>query len=182
MFSASLELILSIAYREAESRRHADLTLEHLLYALAHDVEAEKIMQACGADLPALRHDLDNYLQRETDRLPRHSEILNLLLRCGKCARYWRDIRTSVRKICLLVGAVMRRRFGRVFDFHSAACSPALDTLVCAVRCQRCELWEVDIAARDDRDNLSATGTSGKRSRHGAGRSALCDHSRTFCN
>ncbi|SVB59823.1 uncharacterized protein METZ01_LOCUS212677, partial [marine metagenome] len=70
MFSASLELILSIAYREAESRRHADLTLEHLLYALAHDVEAEKIMQACGADLPALRHDLDNYLQRETDRLP----------------------------------------------------------------------------------------------------------------
>ena len=73
MFSASLELILSIAYREAESRRHADLTLEHLLYALAHDVEAERIMQACGADLPALRHDLDNYLQRETDRLPRHS-------------------------------------------------------------------------------------------------------------
>ena len=73
MFSASLELILSIAYREAESRRHADLTLEHLLYALAHDVEAEKIMQDCGADLPALRHDLDNYLQRETDRLPRHS-------------------------------------------------------------------------------------------------------------
>ena len=73
MFSASLELILSIAYREAESRRHADLTLEHLLYALAHDVEDERIMQACGTDLPALRHDLDNYLQRETERLPRHS-------------------------------------------------------------------------------------------------------------
>ena len=37
MFSASLELILNVAYREATSRGHTHLTLEHLLYALAHD-------------------------------------------------------------------------------------------------------------------------------------------------
>ena len=37
MFSAALEIVLTIAYREAVSRRHAYLTLEHLLYALAHD-------------------------------------------------------------------------------------------------------------------------------------------------
>ena len=48
MFSASLELILNIAYREAASRRHTHLTLEHLLYALAHDPEGEKILAACG--------------------------------------------------------------------------------------------------------------------------------------
>ena len=62
MFSTSLELILNVAYREAMSRRHTHLTLEHLLYALAHDTEAERILAACGADLPALRSTLDDYL------------------------------------------------------------------------------------------------------------------------
>ena len=63
MFSASLELILSVAYREATSRRHTHLTLEHLLYALAHDPEGEQILAACGADLPVLRQALDHFLQ-----------------------------------------------------------------------------------------------------------------------
>ncbi len=62
MFSASLELILNVAYREAMSRRHTHLTLEHLLYALAHDTEAERILAACGADLRALRRTLDDFL------------------------------------------------------------------------------------------------------------------------
>src|SRR5205085_10919119 len=62
MFSASLEVVLSIAYREAVSRRHAYVTLEHLLYALAHDVDGERILAACGADLPQLRRDLHTYL------------------------------------------------------------------------------------------------------------------------
>ncbi len=62
MFSASLELILNVAYREAASRRHTHLTLEHLLYALAHDPEGERILSACGADLPILRRTLDEFL------------------------------------------------------------------------------------------------------------------------
>ena len=62
MFSASLELILNIAYREATSRRHTHLTLEHLLYTLAHDPDGERILAACGADLPALRRTLDEFL------------------------------------------------------------------------------------------------------------------------
>ncbi len=62
MFSAAIELILNVAYREATVRRHTHLTLEHLLYVLAHDPEGEKILTACGADLPALRHSLDTFL------------------------------------------------------------------------------------------------------------------------
>ena len=62
MFSASLELILNVAYREAASRRHTHLTLEHLLYALTHDPEGERILAACGADLPDLRRTLDEFL------------------------------------------------------------------------------------------------------------------------
>ena len=62
MFSASLELILNVAYREAASRRNTHLTLEHLLYALAHDPEGERTLAACGANLPALRRTLDEFL------------------------------------------------------------------------------------------------------------------------
>ena len=58
MFSASVEMLLHVAYREATSRRHAHLTLEHLLYVLAHDAEGEQILAACGADLARLRQEL----------------------------------------------------------------------------------------------------------------------------
>jgi ATP-dependent Clp protease ATP-binding subunit ClpA len=74
MFSASLEVVLTIAYREALSRRHAYVTLEHLLYALAHDPDGERILGACGADLPRLRRDLDAYLDGSIERLARGRE------------------------------------------------------------------------------------------------------------
>src|ERR687895_750226 len=71
MFSASLEIVLTVAYREATSRRHTHLTLEHLLYALAHDLDGERILAACGADLPQLRRDLDKYLNESIEQFSR---------------------------------------------------------------------------------------------------------------
>jgi ATP-dependent Clp protease ATP-binding subunit ClpA len=73
MFSPALEVILNIAFREAISRGHAYLTLEHLLYALAHDPDGERILAACGADLPQLRRDLDAYLDEAIERQRRGS-------------------------------------------------------------------------------------------------------------
>ena len=43
MFSASLEAALTIAYREAASRRHADLTARAPAIPLAHDSDGERI-------------------------------------------------------------------------------------------------------------------------------------------
>jgi ATP-dependent Clp protease ATP-binding subunit ClpA len=63
MFTTNLELVLSLAYREADSRRHAHLTLEHLLFAIAHDAKGEEILTACGVDLERLRSDLKKYLE-----------------------------------------------------------------------------------------------------------------------
>ena len=68
MFSASLEVILTIAHREASARRHTHLTLEHLLFALAHDPEGEKILSAVGVDLRQLRTDLDGYLTKSLEQ------------------------------------------------------------------------------------------------------------------
>ncbi len=81
MFSASLELVLNVAYREAASRRHTHLTLEHLLYTLAHDPEGERILAACGADLSVLRRTLDEFMATlETfargERAPEPSQTL----------------------------------------------------------------------------------------------------------
>jgi ATP-dependent Clp protease ATP-binding subunit ClpA len=62
---------LTVAYREATARRHTHLTLEHLLYALAHDPDGERILTACGADMPQLRRDLDKYLQDSVEQFAR---------------------------------------------------------------------------------------------------------------
>ena len=74
MFSASLEIVLTIAYREAVSRRHAYLTLEHLLYALAHDPDGERILKGCGVDMVKLRRELNDYLGDQVEQLKRGHE------------------------------------------------------------------------------------------------------------
>jgi ATP-dependent Clp protease ATP-binding subunit ClpA len=74
MFSQALEIVLTIAHREAISRRHAHLTLEHLVYALAHDPDGESILAACGADLSRLRDALDQYLKEHVEQFPRGRE------------------------------------------------------------------------------------------------------------
>ena len=74
MFSTAVEVVLHIAFREAVSRRHAYLTLEHLLYALAHDPDAERILAACGADLPLLRRNVSDSLDESVEALPRGQE------------------------------------------------------------------------------------------------------------
>ncbi len=74
MFSASVEMLLHVAYREATTRRHAHLTLEHLLYVLAHDTEGERILAACGADLPKLRQELTEFLKQSVEEYPRGFE------------------------------------------------------------------------------------------------------------
>ncbi len=70
MFTAALERVLNVAAREALARRHADLTLEHLLFAAAHDPAGEEILAATGADVPRLKKELDQFLEERVDKLP----------------------------------------------------------------------------------------------------------------
>src|SRR5687767_2828485 len=74
MFSTAVEVVLHIAFREAVSRRHAYLTLEHLLYAVAHDPDGERILAACGADLELLRRNVNDSLNDAVEALPRGQE------------------------------------------------------------------------------------------------------------
>src|SRR6186997_996217 len=74
VFSPSVEVLLTIAYREAVSRRHVYLTVEHLLYALAHDADGERILAACGADLALLRRQLSKHLTESVEQVPGRKE------------------------------------------------------------------------------------------------------------
>jgi ATP-dependent Clp protease ATP-binding subunit ClpA len=91
VFSAALEFVLQIAQREAISRRHAYLTLEHLLYALAHDPEGERILKGCGVDLTKLRRDLNEYLADQIETLARGRERMP-----EQTAAFQRVLRTAV--------------------------------------------------------------------------------------
>jgi ATP-dependent Clp protease ATP-binding subunit ClpA len=73
VFTTNLEKVLGIAYREAASRRHVHLTLEHLLFAVAHDPQGETILVACGVDLDRLRRDLKDDLENAAERLSEDS-------------------------------------------------------------------------------------------------------------
>jgi ATP-dependent Clp protease ATP-binding subunit ClpA len=73
MFTTNLEMVLSVAFREADSRRHTHLTLEHLLFAIAHDPGGEEILAACGVDLERLRQDLKRYLEESVELLTKDS-------------------------------------------------------------------------------------------------------------
>ena len=74
MFSVTLEMVLNVAVREPLSRRHAHLTLEHLLYAVASDPGGEEILRACGVDLDRLRAELKAHLEDALEPLPKGKE------------------------------------------------------------------------------------------------------------
>ena len=75
MSQRELEMALYAAVREAEARRHEYVTVEHLLYALAHEPVASNILLQCGADLVALRSDLQDFLDNDLPALPKEAEV-----------------------------------------------------------------------------------------------------------
>jgi ATP-dependent Clp protease ATP-binding subunit ClpA len=74
MFSVTLEMVLNVAVREALARRHAHLTLEHLLYAVANDPSGEEILKACAVDADRLRAELRRHLEDGVEALPKGKE------------------------------------------------------------------------------------------------------------
>jgi ATP-dependent Clp protease ATP-binding subunit ClpA len=70
MLSKELEFTLNLAFKEARDKRHEFLTVEHLLLALTDNPAALEVLRACGADLEALRKDLEAFLDETTPLLP----------------------------------------------------------------------------------------------------------------
>ena len=58
------------AFRMASDRRHDLVSLEHMLYALTEDPQARDILTRCRTDLPALRTDLEEVLDKAFTAVP----------------------------------------------------------------------------------------------------------------
>ncbi|MDP6981145.1 MAG: ATP-dependent Clp protease ATP-binding subunit ClpA [Myxococcota bacterium] len=70
-----MQLTLQAAYREAVHRRHAFVTVEHLLFALLHDEQGIEIIQACAGNVEQLKHDLERFFQEDMEILPEDEVI-----------------------------------------------------------------------------------------------------------
>ncbi len=70
MINRELELTFAAAIKEAKQRRHEFFTLEHILYAIVHDVTGRGILHQCGADLDKLKDRLEKYFDERLEKLP----------------------------------------------------------------------------------------------------------------
>jgi ATP-dependent Clp protease ATP-binding subunit ClpA len=68
--SRELHLTLQAALREAITRRHAYVTVEHLLYALLHDEQGAEILRHAGADTARLKADLERFFADDVESVP----------------------------------------------------------------------------------------------------------------
>ena len=68
--SRDVEFTLQAAFREAESRRHQFVTVEHLLFALLHGEVASAIVIGCGGDVPAVVRQLERHFADSLESVP----------------------------------------------------------------------------------------------------------------
>lgn len=63
--AAELESTLTQAFAHAKGRKHGEVTVEHLLFALLDDGDASRVLKACGVTPDGLRSELTDYLGNE---------------------------------------------------------------------------------------------------------------------
>lgn len=70
MLNKDLELTLNSAFRDARSKRHEFMTVEHLLLALLDNESASRVLLACGVETDKLRKDLVEFVDSTTPLIP----------------------------------------------------------------------------------------------------------------
>ncbi|OUS26023.1 ATP-dependent Clp protease ATP-binding subunit ClpA [Gammaproteobacteria bacterium 45_16_T64] len=74
MLSKDLEVTLNLAFRDARSKRHEYMTVEHLLLALLDNDSASSVLVACGSSIEILRGDLTAFVDETTPLIPTSDE------------------------------------------------------------------------------------------------------------
>ncbi|MCZ6547692.1 MAG: ATP-dependent Clp protease ATP-binding subunit ClpA [Deltaproteobacteria bacterium] len=73
MITKELEVVLKLAFEEAQRRRHEFVCIEHLLFALLQDREASHTILNCGGDLNQLKKDLEEFFETHLETLAEES-------------------------------------------------------------------------------------------------------------
>jgi len=71
MLTRELQHTIHRTFDEALQRRHEYVTLEHLLYALIDEKTGSDVIQNCGGNITALRHELEQFLTQNIETLPK---------------------------------------------------------------------------------------------------------------
>ncbi|OQX70063.1 MAG: ATP-dependent Clp protease ATP-binding subunit ClpA [Sorangiineae bacterium NIC37A_2] len=74
--STGLEIAMNLAHSEATRRRHEVITVEHLIFALAHDAETATTLQHSGANLKKLKELLDQAISESQDEVPEDTTLI----------------------------------------------------------------------------------------------------------
>ena len=61
MISQKVEIALVMAIREAKTRHHEHVTVEHILYGLLHDKITRAIVKGCGGNIDSLKINLESF-------------------------------------------------------------------------------------------------------------------------
>ena len=72
MLNRELEVTLNLAFKDARTKRHEFMTVEHLLLALLDNGAAATVLRACGANMDKLRQDLREFIDSTTPLIPIH--------------------------------------------------------------------------------------------------------------
>ncbi len=73
MINKELEITIEATIRDAETRRHEYLTVEHILYAIIHDETGIEIITNCGGSIENLKSLLEDYFDKNVPVLPDNS-------------------------------------------------------------------------------------------------------------
>ncbi len=74
MLNRELEVTLNLAFKEARTKRHEFMTVEHLLLALLDNEAAATVLRACGANIDRLRRDLLEFIDSTTPLIPQQDD------------------------------------------------------------------------------------------------------------
>jgi ATP-dependent Clp protease ATP-binding subunit ClpA len=74
MSQHGLRFAIESSIREAMTRHHEYVTVEHLLYALLFEKVASDVLQACGGDTEALQVELEEFFDENVPKLSKDAE------------------------------------------------------------------------------------------------------------
>ena len=72
MLSSELRVTLNQAFKDARTKRHEYMSVEHHLLALLDNPSAVRVIKACGGNLDKLRADLVAFLDENTPLIPKN--------------------------------------------------------------------------------------------------------------
>jgi ATP-dependent Clp protease ATP-binding subunit ClpA len=75
MIAQELEVTLHMAFMDARQKRHEFISVEHLLLAMLDNPSAMEVLRACGANIEAMREQLDTFISEHTPKVVAEGEV-----------------------------------------------------------------------------------------------------------